>query len=484
MTIKIGISGVRATVDEGGGLCPADIVRWSEAVLAYFPSVAEPRIVVGRDARRSSPAIAGILRNAFLLAGVEVVDLGTTLTPVLQLAVHTDPGAMGGVMVTASHNPIEWNGMKFVDADGLFIDATEIKEVGSARQYPSLAATAREIDGERAAWRQHSDAITSKVDVAGIRLHGYCVVIDACNGAAAEWATTLELLGCEVTAIHDERHGGFDRPPEPTPKNLGDLSAKVLEVGADIGFGADPDGDRLVVVDSSGVVVNEELTIVLAAAAIARAGDTVVTNTVTTHALEDYLLDVKVVRTAVGELNIVAGIVASQAVIGGEGSGGVVIPAMNMARDGLAAGAAILSLMASTSRSLGELVAGIPQWKSFKAFSPVSDADAVRFGTFIRRLSAASSSSVSTIDAGVAVVADGLRIEVSAETATSVKIDDDSVRVGVDGFDELIASIDRGASLDLTDGIKIHSDGAWLCLRMSNTEAILRVSGEVRKRHP
>ncbi|CAN5122388.1 MAG: hypothetical protein ACSLEW_13365 [Nocardioides sp.] len=487
MTLKTGISGLRGTVDGSQASLTATVaVRWTQSFVALLTAKGHgdrPRVILGRDGRLSSPALCDLARGALVAAGAEVIDIGLTSTPTVQLAAAKDPLAAGGVMVTASHNPLMWNGLKFVDEAGLFLPATDWDRMGTLSA-PSVGLDQflAVKDGAAAATAQHRDAVIAGVPADDIRAKSFRVIIDACNGPALAWADTLRALGCRVQSIHADQDGIFERGPEPVPVNLGELRAAVATTGADIGFAADPDGDRLALVDNTGASVSEELTVVLAALAMAEPGDTVVTNVVTTHALDAALVGVTVARTAVGEMNVVAGLDALGAVIGGEGSGGVIVPGINLARDGMAAAATILTLMAHSGRTLAELVASIPRWDSVKATLPAPQrAD---FTAVVAKVSSATSPKPGVVvaDGDLGAISLGFTRAGGGRVAISIAGHDTSAKAG--DFGEVLARIHQEKDdlcLDVSDGVKFSSPTAWISLRSSNTEPILRLMGEIRR---
>ncbi len=498
MTLKVGISGLRGTVAPGEeSLSAQAVTQWVQAFVAELQAVsgARPFVALGHDARRSSPALAALARGALLLAGADVLDLGLTLTPTVQHAVRGDARLAGGLMITASHNPVIWNGLKFLDAQGFFLplrwwDAMHERLASGALPAVALDEVGRVEQGGEAAWQAHQASVLGALPIEAIRSRRLRVALDACNGGAERWAEPLRLLGCEPILLHSEPHGFFAREAEPLPAHLGALRHLVRAARCDLGLAADPDGDRLVLVDARGEAVSEEHTVVLAAMAMARAaGDTVVTTAVTTHALEEMLPHATVVRTAVGEMNVVNGVLAHDAVLGGEGSGGIIVPHMNLARDGLAAAGLILSLMATEAAPLHELVGRIPIWQSVKGKLVASSGspDALR-ALFARwageppaaqveghtlRVGSVDGSFVLTLDEGAT-----LRLAVTLPDGETVHAQGEGAAVRP--LLEALGSQRAPLTLDLTDGVKLAGAGAWLSLRPSNTEPILRVMGEIR----
>lgn len=499
MTLKTGISGLRGTVAPGEeSLTATAAVQWAQAFVAHLQGDANERtwVALGHDARRSSPALAALVKGALLTAGADVLDLGLTLTPTVQLAVRQDMRLHGGIMITASHNPVIWNGLKFLDAQGFFIPPEwwdALRATVAAGRFPSvpLDAVGRVEQGGEAAWQAHLQATLDALPVAQIRQRPLRVALDACNGGAVRWAEGLAALGCESVLLHSEQHGFFAREAEPLPAHLGALRDLVRTARCDLGLAADPDGDRLVLVDANGASVSEEHTVVLCALALARRdGDAVVVNVVTTHALEDALPQARVFRTAVGEMNVVAGTLQHGAVLGGEGSGGIIVPKMNLARDGLAAAGLVLALMAERGQPLHELVAAIPAWASVKTKLVATEGspDALR-ALFARWNSdqptaALQGDTLRVRSAGgtldLRLLADGrLAMRADVTDAGAVEASGDG-----NGLAALWATLERQrerVTLDLTDGVKLQGEGAWLSLRPSNTEPIMRVMGEVRQ---
>lgn len=497
MALKTGISGLRGTVTgDDAGLTADVVLAYARAFATHLTDgAATATVVLGRDSRRSSPMLADLVRGALLSAGCRVCDLGLTLTPTVQFAVAREARAVGGVMITASHNPTVWNGLKFLDANGRFlptetwealhaiIDAGTYRDVGL-----DAVATIHKRGAE--AFTAHRDVVLAALPAEQIRAAHLRVALDACNGGAVRWQELFEMLGCEVIACHTEQHGFFAREAEPLPAHLDTLRRLVRETGCDLGFAADPDGDRLALVDERGKAVSEEHTVVLCAQErLTHERGPVVVNVVTTHAIDE-VLDTTVHRTAVGEMNVVDGVLATDAVLGGEGSGGIIVPAINLARDGMAAAGLILSLVATTGRSLSDLVAEIPPWRTVKTrVEPEgADADAIRnlFAAWrterpdvqighdgVTLSSAAGTLYVRTDGPAVTMAGelpDGQRLRGTMQAATVSEI-----------LDRLAAG---DVALDLIDGVKLSVDTAWISLRPSNTEPIIRLMGEVRASAP
>jgi phosphomannomutase len=340
-------------------------------------------VVLGRDTRTSGAMFARAAASGLMSVGVDVVDLGIVPTPTVQLAVEHH-GAAAGLILTASHNPIEWNALKLVGPDGIFLDGEAGRAVGElAERGPPRAdwSTIGEIRQDPAAVTRHLDAILALplIDVSAIRRRRFKVALDCVRGAGAiAIVPLLERLGCEVHGINLQTDGLFPHPPEPIPENLGDLSRLVRETGADIGLAIDPDVDRLALVDETGQAIGEDYTLAFAVAAVldGRINDaekaTVVVNLSTSLVVEDAARSrgARLVRAPVGEANVARAIRDEGALIGGEGNGGVMLPALHIGRDAPLGVALILHLLAATGVTLSRLVAAAPRYTIVKAKGP------------------------------------------------------------------------------------------------------------------
>jgi phosphomannomutase len=366
--LKIGISGVRGIVGES--LTPELIISFAQAFGTYLDS---GRILVCRDTRSSGPMAQAAVVSGLLAAGCEVIDLGVCPTPTLQLAVRW-LGAQGGVSITGGHNPAAWNALKFVRADGLYLNATQAEE---------LLDIVHQGEYEKAAWDRirtgvaqqdaighHLDVLEAAFDVEAARRRGLRVAVDCCNGASTllspRW---LEMLGCTVLAVNDDPDAPFPHRPEPKPETMAQLKAVVRAGGADLGFAHDADGERIGLVTADGVALSEERTLTLAAAiALAQVPGTVVTNMSTTRAVDEVARrhGGNVVRTPVGQSFISEAMLEHHAVIGGEGNGGVAVPRVLVSHDAAAAQGLIVEHMARSGASLRELVDRLPSFATVK----------------------------------------------------------------------------------------------------------------------
>jgi phosphomannomutase len=371
--LMVSVSGVRGRV--GHGLTPEVMAHFAAAFGAYARSRGnDDTIVVGRDSRVSGPMFLHAVIAGLQSVGCEVVEVGIAPTPSVQLAVE-DLQAAGGLAITASHNPIEWNALKFIGPSGMFLDADEGAEMRALLDGEIPRAGWQEIGGLRTdggAIDRHLERILAIpfLDVEAIRAKQFTVALDCVRGAGGTlFPRLLEAFGCRVEAINLETDGRFPREPEPVAENLKELEALVRSSGAVIGLATDPDADRLSLVDETGRAIGEDYTLALAASLVLRhRPGTVVTNLSTSSLLDDVADQAgqRLVRAAVGEINVARRMQAEQATIGGEGNGGVILPDMHLTRDAPVAAALILQLLAESGRSLGELAAGIGRYEIVK----------------------------------------------------------------------------------------------------------------------
>lgn len=337
MTLKVSVSGIRGVVGES--LDAESVVRWASAFGQWLP---EGPVVVGRDSRPSGPMFESAVEAALHSTGHDVVLAGILSTPATEFLVQ-ETDAVGGVIITASHNPVQWNALKLLRGDGLFLDAAQVERLQAlhdapARRHRGALELGRSRHDERGE-TLHRDAILAlpEIDVEAIRARGWKVVVDAVEGAGGRAVPDLlESLGAEVVRLHCGRSGHFPHDPEPRPDHLGELQERVRDEGADLGVAVDPDVDRLALVDRGGLPVSEELTLAVAADfVLARRPGPVVVNLSTTLAMDHvaHAHGVPIHRAPVGEANVVAEMFAREAVIGGEGNGGVIYPALHPGRD-------------------------------------------------------------------------------------------------------------------------------------------------------
>ena len=450
-TLMVGVSGVRGIV--GKDITPEVVARWAMA-FGLWARERRPAVVVGRDARPSGPEFAQAAIAALRRAGCDVIDVGLVPTPTVQLAVeHHHAG--GGIAITASHNPIEWNALKFIGPDGIFLDGdagTRVRALadegagkgrgrGNPKGLPRGRGEGGRVSADAAAVERHLEGVLGLpgLGVAQIRARGLTVALDAVRGAGGViMPALLERLGCRVVGVNLETDGRFPRAPEPVPEHLGELAALVRGSGADIGMAVDPDVDRLALVDETGAPIGEDYTLAFAVRAVLEPGkgeggrgkgNTVVCNLSTSLVVEDAARDcgATVVRTPVGEVHVARRIVELRAPIGGEGNGGVMYPALHVGRDAPVAAALVLALLARTGRRVSEWVAAAPRYAIVKAKLARGTRNAAR---------------------------------------------------GLDDVYAALRSRFPEASADTQDGLRLAWRDRWLHVRPSNTEPIIRLIAE------
>lgn len=423
----ISTSGIRGVI--GSGLDPVLVTRYAAAFGTYLK---KGKVVVGRDSRPSGELFRMAVTAGLRSVGLTVIDLGIVPTPTVEIAIP-ELKASGGICITASHNPGEWNALKFFDGRGEFIDKAALKKVSQI------------YVGETAAFRDHLHLGEFREDPRWISRHiahilrlpsvnktkikkrGFKVAVDAINGAGSKaLPDLLETLGVNVVRLNCDGDGNFVHNPEPTPANLRSLGNRVKKVKADLGLACDPDADRLALVDEKGQTISEELTLALAVKYILskRKGNVVVN--LSTSRITEYIAGEAGCRTyytPVGEANVIAGIRKYGAVIGGEGNGGVIYPQFHSGRDALVGAALILSLVAESSKSLGETVAELPRFYNIKAKAALPS-----------------------------------------------------------GFEKKVARVESGARksferlrIDRRDGLRFDFSRGWFQIRKSNTEPIYRL---------
>lgn len=361
--LKIGITGVRGIV--GQTFTPELAVQFAQAFGSYLDG---GRILVCRDTRPSGPMIRSAVLAGLLAAGCEVVDLGVSPTPSMQIAVKA-LNAEGGIAITAGHNPAAWNALKFVRGDGVYLNSTQAEELLDIYHQGEFAKAKWDTIKQTV---QQADPIPHHIEVLNKafafetqKLKKLVVAIDCCNGACSlmtpKW---LESLGCEVLAVNDDPNGEFPHLPEPKAETMAQLSAVVKAGRADIGFAQDADGERLGIVTENGQRLSEEMTLALASLIrLKESTGTIVTNISTTGAI-DLIADRfggAVVRTPVGQAYISEAMIEHNGLLGGEGSGGITVPEVQLTHDSAAAIGLILSHLSRTGERVSELVEQLPR---------------------------------------------------------------------------------------------------------------------------
>jgi phosphomannomutase len=428
-TLITSVSGVRGIV--GKDLTPELVTRYAAAmgVLARRQAV-----VIARDARTSGPMLAAAAQAGLQSDGCRVIDCGLVPTPTAQLAVEHH-GAGGGIIVTASHNPVEWNALKFVGPDGIFLDAEtggRLSEVAGSWESGAIPRVSwdeiGEVESDSGAVQRHLDRVLglSMVDVDHLRERQYVVVLDCVRGAGGTiMPALLEQLGCRVIGIDLETDGRFPRSPEPVPQHLERLCQAVREQGADLGLAVDPDVDRLALVDETGRAIGEDYTLAFGVRAVLeRKVGPVVVNLSTSLVVDDAAaaFGVVVERAPVGEANVARAMRDRGAIVGGEGNGGVMLPELHLGRDAPLAAVLVMALLSRSGATVIDLVAGQPQYSIVKAKVP-------RTGEL-------------------------------AETYNSLE----------GRFPD--------ATVDRQDGLRLGWNGRWLHVRPSGTEPVVRVIAE------
>jgi phosphomannomutase len=428
--LKIGVSGIRGVVGEF--LTPQLACSFAQAFGTY---VGVGRVVVGRDTRSSGEMLQHAITCGLLAVGCEVVDVGILPTPTIQVYVGAT-GARGGIAITASHNPPEYNALKLFNGEGLFFNNYERGELLDL-YHQSDFRRARNDEMRRAtsdyesAPRLHIDRVLKHVDRERIRARRFRIGLDAVNGAAAVMSPAFltETLGCDLHAIAIDITKPFPREAEPKPETLGELAALVRRHGCDAGFAHDPDGDRLAIVDETGHVLDNDDVLALAVdAALRRLPGCVVVNLTTSSVIDDVARahGRRVYRTPVGEANVVEMMQAVKAVIGGEGSnGGIIFPAVQYCRDSYTGMAFLLDRMAETGQTVSQLAAQLPRY--FRRMGKVAFEHG-RLGPLMQALE--------------------------------------------ESFPD--------AALDRSDGLKLMLPQGWIHVRASNTEPLLRLAAEAK----
>jgi len=428
MPLRVSISGIRGVI--GDGLDAVTVARWTSAFGAWLP---DGPVVVGRDSRISGPMVLDAVTAALASTGHDVWDIGIATTPTTEIAVQQS-NAVGGVIITASHNPQQWNALKFLSGSGLFLTAAENRELRQRYEDGSGHVTydkLGKVSPRPGADRQHLDAICAIpwLDVDRIRSRNLHAVVDAVEGAGGSIVPVLlETLGVRCTPLFCEMSGRFPHDPEPTPANLGDLCAEVRAQGADLGFAVDPDVDRLALVDGGGRALSEEMTLVLAADfLLGKTPGPMAVNLSTTGLVEKVAAghDQIVHRTPVGEANVVEAILAHDCILGGEGNGGVIYPTIHAGRDALVGIVMILQALAESGLSLAEMADALPP---------------------------------------VAMV--------------KTKVDSNDLSAG-DDLARVLAGLGEGR-IDDRDGLKWIGPDAWVHVRPSNTEPVVRIIAEAK----
>lgn len=426
MPLLISVSGIRGIV--GDGLTPEIVLR---AAQAYGSWLGGGKVVVGRDSRVTGEMVRAAVVAGLTAVGCDVVDLGICPTPTTQLA--TEQHGDGGLVITASHNPVEWNALKLLAPDGLFLDEEQGGKVVERMEKGDFAfarwdrvGTIRHYAG---AVDEHIRRILGLrfVNVSAIRRRRFRVVADCVHGAGGVIIPQLlDRLGCEYEILYEEPTGRFPRPPEPLPERLGELCETVVKVGADLGLAVDPDVDRLALVSEEGQPLGEEYTLALVADLILpKRPGTVVVNASTTRAIDEIAIRYKsrVVRTKVGEIHVAKKARQVRATLAGEGNGGVILPDAHFGRDAPVGIALILQGLVEKNITLSTWFRSLPQFQMVK-----------------------------------------MRLELEGGDPKQV----------MEKYRQAVSNL----PVDLTDGVKVEVGDGWVQVRLSNTEPIIRILAE------
>ncbi len=430
-TLKISVSGVRGVI--GDSLTPKVAAEFSEAFGAY---AGRGHVIVGRDTRPSGEMVQQAVHAGLLTVGCKPVDVGIMPTPSILTYVKSR-NAVGGIAITASHNPNEWNALKFVSGEGIFlnkIQASQLLDIYHQGDIEHICnGELRKIEKVDNAFDVHLKLLLKFLDVNLIRDAKLKVAFDCVNGAASSFTQTfLEELGCICFPINDEPNGIFPHKPEPVPENIGQLSDHVKKTCADVGFAQDPDADRLAIVNEKGEPIGEDYTLVLATKHLLERSDgnnTVIANVANTKAFDDIArqFNAKLIHTAIGEINVTEEILENNALIGGEGNGGVIVPAVHPCRDSFVGMGIILEMLAKNKTTVSGLMSEVPRYFLIKKKFDMSASDANKLVRTIR----------------------------------NKKWPDD-------------------VSINSIDGVRLDWEDKWALIRPSNTEPVVRVLAEAK----
>jgi phosphomannomutase len=394
MTLIKSISGIRGTIGGkvGDNLTPVDAVKFASAYGTFLKQNSNKeklKVVIGRDARISGPMIHNLVMNTLLGLGIDVIDLGLSTTPTVEIAVPLE-NADGGIILTASHNPKQWNALKLLNAKGEFLsgdDGAKILEIADAEAFDfSDVDTLGEITINDSYMDIHIDEVLNLplVDAEAVAKRKYKVVVDAVNSSGGIIIPNLlEQMGVEVVKLYCTPNGDFPHNPEPLKEHLGDICKLVLEEKADFGIVVDPDVDRLAFISNDGEMFGEEYTLVACADyVLSKTPGNTVSNMSSSRALRDITNNHNgsYQASAVGEVNVVELMKKTNAIIGGEGNGGIIYPELHYGRDSLVGVALFLTYLANQEKTVAELRASYPQYYMSKnkiELTPQIDVDAI-----------------------------------------------------------------------------------------------------------
>ena len=426
-SLMVGVSGVRGIVGES--LTPEVLTRFACAFGTYLH---RGRVVIGRDTRSTGTMVQPLVTSCLLATGCVVIDIGICPTPTCQVMVE-HLKADGGVIISASHNPVEWNALKFFGSDGIYLNADEgtsllkIYDQGplsfaSWDQVPSSEVNSHALD-------IHMEMVLSGIDIESIRKKKFKVALDGCNGAGSVITPRLlESLGCDVELLWCDPNGTFPRDPEPIKENLSELASFVKRTRSDIGFAQDADADRLAMVSEEGVILGEEYSLAMITEwLLSQTPGKIVANLSTSRMLDDLAKKYQgeLIRTKVGEVNVARKIQETRAVIGGEGNGGIIDPKFHLGRDSLVGIVRMLEYMAHENKRVSQLAARLEKYYMTKLKTNVSP----------------------------------------------------------DGYAKVIDFFQKKYKMEkisLLDGIRVDWEDSWIHVRPSGTEPIVRIIAEAK----
>jgi len=427
--IKVGISGIRGIIGET--LTPEISINFARAFATYL---GKGKIAVGTDTRISSQLIKKAVISGILSSGINTIDISVVPTPTIQNYI-AEKKLDGGIVITASHNPEEWNGLKFIDSSGLFLSPFSALNLIDIYHQGAFKTCSKnefpEIEVDKNAFKIHSKKILNIVDTKLIKKRKFKVFIDPGGGAASYYDKCfLESLGCTVSIINNAPSKYFPRKPEPSPENLTKSSKSMKNKDFDVGFAQDADADRLAILDEKGIPVGEEYTLAIALMGFLNKVDNkkVVINLSTSKITETCIKREggKVIKAPVGEINVVKKMISEKASAGGEGNGGVIIPGVHYCRDSFTAMALILETLTQKNTTVSKIISNLPKYKMVKTKIPFSMTSAHRIISILK---------------------------------------------------------DEFPSANTIDGIRVDKDDYWFHIRPSNTESVLRIVAEGKNKN-
>ena len=425
--LKVGVSGVRGIV--GNSFSPQAATEFAQAFGAF---VGRGPVIVGRDTRTTGPMVENAVIAGLQSVGCKPILAGIVPTPTV-LILTKKLKARGGIAITASHNPAEWNALKFIGDNALFLNelrAEDLIHIYHEQDFPLVSETEiNEVETIDDPMSFHYETIANYIDLEKIKNKKFKVAIDCCNGVGAIHSVSFlrDLLGCEVVPILDKPTGAFEREPEPTPESLKMLGECVRQNQCAIGFAQDPDGDRLAIVDENGVPLGEDFTLTLGIQQVLGSHEKgPVAVNLSSGKTVDYVTEQvgeQVTRTKIGEINVSETMLEIGAVVGGESNGGLIIPAVHPCRDSYVSMAIILEMLVDTGKTISALKAAIPEYHIIK----------------------------------------------------------DKIQVSSDASLKILRAVRRryeNEKLNLLDGVHVDFGDSWIHARRSNTEPVIRVMAE------